>query len=246
MIRLSRIRSAAFVAIALAVPGLAAAGTPSGNPGTSPVPSTTMRPSLPSPLSLRPQIALACSGSGASDVASRKHSITNNAGHSIPKGTTLRWSSSDKGSGSLVLTSALAPNASVDVTQSGQTNGYTCTAHFDPGPADFAVVGVKWIDATTTEVQVANVNPWTDAAASVGNVTSMKCLQAPVAALGFALGPIPKGGSVKALVKVGKLNADYVTATANANNAVQELATNKANNTLKSSEFLTNKSCTPQ
>ena len=245
MIRFTCARSAALVGlvglVGLAIPNLAAAD----GSGASPAPSTTQI-APPVALSTRPTIAVACSGSGASDVASRKHSIKNTAGHPIPKGTTIRWSSSDRGSGNVVLSEALAPNASVDVMQPGQTNGYTCTAHFDPGPADFAVTSVQWADAVTAVVEVANLNPWTDAADSEGQVTSMKCLSTPVNALAFALGPIAKGSSVKKSVKVAKLNADYLTATANLNNTVPELATNKANNTRKSSEFLSNKSCTPQ
>ena len=40
------------------------------------------------------------------------------------------WVASNKGSGKLTLSSDLAPNATVDVIEPGQTNGYTCTASF--------------------------------------------------------------------------------------------------------------------
>src|SRR4051812_31517169 len=66
----------AFVAGALVlVPGVAGAELPPAG-GVSPTP-TVMAPG--NTLMVQASIALGCSGSGASDVASRKHSITNTA-----------------------------------------------------------------------------------------------------------------------------------------------------------------------
>lgn len=197
-------------------------------------------------IQLAPSIDLVCSGAGASDVASRKHSIKNSTAFPIPKGTTILWSASNKGSGRVVLAENLAPNASVDVMEPGSTSGYTCTARFSPGPADFAVKKVQWTSATTATVEIANLNPWTDAAASTARVASMRCAgSATVQSLDVPVPAIPKGASTTLTVTIAKANADYLMATANANNAVSELAENKANNVGKSPEFSSNKSCTP-
>jgi hypothetical protein len=190
------------------------------------------------------QVSLACSGAGASDVASRKHSIKNTTGYPLPKGTVIRWTASDKGSGNVTLASDLAPNDSVDVIQPGSTNGYSCTASFSPGDADFVVKSISWSNPTTATVVIQNANPWTDAKASVARVRSLKCVSSPVASLDVAVPAIGKGGSVTVTATIAKANADYLEATANATSSVAE--TNKANNSRVSPEFGSNKSCTPQ
>lgn len=189
-------------------------------------------------------VPLACSGPGASDVVSRKHSIKNTTGYPIPKGTVIHWTASDKGSGNLTLSNELAPNDTVDVIQSGQTNGYTCTAGFNPGDADFVVKSVAWSNATTATVVIANANHWTDAKASVARVRSLKCISSPVASVDVQVPPIAKGGSITVTATIAKASADYLDATANATSSVPE--TNKSNNSRVSPEFGSNKQCTPQ
>lgn len=190
------------------------------------------------------QVPLECSGAGASDVASRKHSIKNNTGFPIPKGTVIHWTASNKGTGKVTLSSDLAPNGTVDVIEPGQTNGYSCTAGFFPGAADLAVKSVKWTGPSTAQIEIANLNPWTGANATVLRVQSLKCLASPVASVDVQVGAIAKGGSTTVSATIAHAGADYLEATANATNTISEKT--KANNALKSPDFLTNKSCTPQ
>jgi hypothetical protein len=219
---------------AMAVAGPATAELP--RVGATPIATVTQQQLL-----VLPSVSLACSGSGASDVKHRGHSIKNTAGYPIPKGTSIHWTSSDKGSGSLKLATDLAPNASVDVIEPGQTNGYTCNASFYPGTADYTVKSVSGT-ATTATIVVSNLNPWVDAPASQLKVDTLKCFSTLVGSVTVQVPAIPKGGSVTVTAAIAK--QDYLQATANANNAVSE--TNKTNNTQKSIDFSTNKSCTPQ
>jgi hypothetical protein len=177
-------------------------------------------------------------------IASRKHSITNTAGHPIPKGTIVSWAASNKGSGKLTLSSDLAPNGTVDVIEPGQTNGYTCTASFVPGPVDLVLKNVHWLNDTTAQVTIANANPWRDAAASTLRVQRMKCLTTQLGATDMATPAIGKGNSVVVNVPAAKAGADYLQASANVTSNVQETTT--SNNVGKSPEFVQNKSCTPQ
>lgn len=233
------IATPALASLALALASPSSAEVPQNLPPSSPTIGTVQ------PMQLMVQIPLACSGSGASDVVSRKHSIKNTTGHAIPKGTVVHWTASNKGSGSLTLSSDLAPDASVDVIEPGQTNGYTCTAGFYPGNPDFAVKSVQWTSATTASVEIANLNPWSDAKASTVRVQSLKCIQSPVGSVDAQAPAIPKGGSVTVTVNgLPKSAADYLMATANATSTAPE-GPNKANNVGKSPEFGSNKSCTP-
>ena len=213
-------------------------------PKLNPPPLTTVSPVNPRPVALVQSIPLECSGAGASDVVSRKHSIKNTAGHAIPKGTKISWTASNNGAGSLTLQSDLPPNDTVEVVEPGQTNGYTCKASFNPGSADFVVKSVKWTSDTTASVEIANQNPWVDAAASVVRVQSLKCLSTPVASVDVGVGAIAKGSSTVVSAKIAKASADYLQATANASGSAPE--SNKSNNVGKSPEFGSNKSCTPQ
>lgn len=190
------------------------------------------------------QVPLECSGAGASDVSSRHHSIKNTTGHTVPKGTVIQWSASDKGSAAIKLTADLAAGASIDVIQPGQTSGYTCIAGFRPGEADLAVKSVKWTDPSTATIEVENVYPWTDAKPSTLHLTAMRCLATPVLAKDVAVPAIARGKSVTVTASIAHAGADYLKATANSTNTVPEA--NKANNTMVSPEFGSNKSCTPQ
>jgi hypothetical protein len=205
--------------------------------GTSPMPTMTAQPGI-----LIPSIALECKGPGASDVTSRNHSIKNTAGAKILKGTKIYWKASNGGTGSVTLQNDLAPLASVSVIESGQTNGYSCTASFFPGTPDFVVKSVKWTSATQAQVEILNQNNFADGAASVARVRSMKCLSTQVSALNVSVPAIPKGQSKVVTLNISQSNADYLEATANVGNAPES---NKTNNTLVSNDFYTDKSCTP-
>ncbi len=194
-------------------------------------------------LTLMPTIALGCSGPGASDVQHRNHKITNTTSAMLPKGMKIAWNTNDGGSGSLTLAAPLAIGGSVSVIEGGQTNGYTCTAHFNPGEPDLVVTAVKWTSPTTASVTVANHNFWVDAGASVVRVQSLKCFSTPVASVDANVPALAKGASATVTVNIAQGNADYLQATANATSTVLE--SNKTNNTMKSVEFQTNKSCTP-
>lgn len=186
---------------------------------------------------------LACSGSGASDVRSQNHSIKNTLHTAIPKGWVLRWRSSNGMSGNVTLNADLAPGESVDVYQPGHTNGYSCTAGFFMGEADFLLKSVKWTGPNTAQVEIVNTNPFVAAGASVIRVESLKCLQSPVQTVSVTLPSLDKGASKTVDVQIPQANADYLQATANATSSVPE--TNKANNVQKSSDFGKNKSCNP-
>jgi hypothetical protein len=228
----------AFVAIAA---NAAAELPPAGQ--IKPAQPIQVQPVSRPAVALLASVPLECSGSGASDVASRKHSIKNTTGHAIPKNTAVHWTASDKGSGQLTLTTDLAPNASVDVLESGQTNGYTCTASFNPGNPDFVVKSVSWSNPTTATIVIENANPWTDAKASVARVQSLRCVSSPVASVDVSVPAIAKGGSATVTANIAEANADYLEATANATKTAPE--TNSSNNSRRSPEFGSNKSCTP-
>ena len=220
------------------VPGAASADN---TPILSPTPTPTVQSQYRVALLTVP---LACSGSGASDVASRKHSITNNTGHTIPKGVVAHWVASNTGSGNVTLTSDLAPNASVDVYEGGQTNGYTCTATFVPPSADLVLKSVAWSNDTTATVVVQNTSPWRDVGATTLRLQRMKCFSTQVSTQDAATAAIAKGQSITLTIPATRAGADYLQATANATNSPSE--PNTANNLNKSVDFAQNKSCTPQ
>jgi len=233
----------AFLAgVAVLVPGAASAELPKA--GAVPPTSTVANPGLGIGSISLASIALGCAGSGSSDVASRNHTITNTAGHPIPKGTVLSWTASNKGSGHLTLTSDLAPNGSVSVIEPGQTNGYSCTASFIAPNVDLVITSVKWTSDTSASVVVHNTSPWRDAGASTVRVQRMKCLSTSLSTTDAPTPAIPKGASTTVTVNAARPGADYLEANANVTSSVAE--TNTANNSQKSFEFGTNKSCTPQ
>jgi hypothetical protein len=209
--------------------------------GASPTPISTVQSQLRVALLTVP---LGCSGSGSSDVASRKHSITNTTGHTIPKGVVAHWVASNSGSGNVTLTSDLAPNGTVDVIQPGQTNGYTCTASFVPPAADLVLKSVSWTNDTTATVVVQNTSPWRDVGATTLRLQRMKCLSSQVSTQDAPTAAIAKGASVTLTVSAARSGADYLQATANATNSPTE--PNTTNNVGRSPDFNTNKSCTPQ
>jgi len=220
------------------VPGAASADN---TPILSPTPISTVQSQLRVTLLTIP---LTCSGSGSSDVASRKHSIKNTTGHAIPKGTALHWTASNNGSGKVTLTSDLAANDTVDVIEPGQTNGYTCTANFVPPAADLVLKSVAWTNDTTATVVIQNTSPWRDVGATTLRLQRMKCLVSQVSTQDAPTGAIAKGGSVTLTINAPRAGADYLQATANATNSPAE--PNTANNVNKSFDFAQNKSCTPQ
>lgn len=226
---------AAFAALVVPVSANASPASPS-----APLAQLKINPNT---VSLLLSVPLGCAGPGSSDVTHRNHKITNTTSATMSKGMKVSWKSSDGGSGSLTLSSPLAPGASVSVIESGQTNGYTCTASFMPGDADLAVTSVKWSSPTTAVVTIHNANPWVDAGASVVRVQSLKCFSTPVASVDANVPALAKGASTTVTVNIAQSNADYLQATANATSTVPE--TNKANNVMKSAEFGNNKSCTP-
>jgi hypothetical protein len=238
--------SSSVLAFALLAGGavLVPAAASAEPPKLGPMPTATVVSNPGGGLIQLQTIPLGCSGSGASDVASRKHSITNTAGHPIPKGTVVSWAASNKGSGHVTLTSDLAPNATVDVIEPGQTNGYTCTASFIPPNVDLVLKSVQWTGPSTANVVIANASPWRDAGATTLRVQRMKCLSSQVSATDAPTPAIPKGGSTTVTVNVAKADADYLQASANVTSSVTETTT--ANNSGKSPEFGSNKSCTPQ
>ena len=191
-----------------------------------------------------PQVPVECIGAGSSDVMSRNHAIKNNTGHPIPKGTYVHWAASNKGTGELKLANELQPGQVVSVIEPGQTNGYSCTAFFYAGDADFTIKSIAWTSATTAQVTIGNANYWADAGASTVHVGSFKCIAQAVGGLDAAVPAIPKGGQTVVNVSLAKRGADYLQATANATSSVPE--TNKTNNTGKSVDFNSNPSCTPR
>jgi hypothetical protein len=183
-------------------------------------------------------VPITCGGSGSSDVKSVGHSMTNNTGHIIPKGTVLHWNTSSKLAGSLTLTADLAPGASAEVIKPGQTNGYTCTAHFFAGPADFSV---KWIDwaisgANSVNITVENLNPWTDGEPAMAKIASFICNSTqPLNEVHAQIPAIPAGKSVVVAVAITRPGAIFVAGTANYDGKTIE--SNKANNTTNSPQY---------
>ncbi|MDB5219910.1 MAG: hypothetical protein JWO86_7837 [Myxococcaceae bacterium] len=238
----SALAFAILAGAAVLVPGAASAEQPKA--GAAPPISTVAQPTTSIGGLMLASIPLGCSGAGHSDVTSRNHTITNTAGHPIPKGTILSWSANNKGSGHVTLSSDLAPNATVAVIEPGQTNGYTCTASFVPPNVDLVVTNVKWTSDTAASVTVSNLSPWRDAGASTLRLQRMKCLSSSVSSTDAATPAIAKGSSTTVNLTAAKAGVDYLEATANVASSVAE--TNHANNTNKSLEFGSNKSCTPQ
>jgi hypothetical protein len=235
--------SSALAFALLAGAGILVSGAASADntPILSPTPTPTVQSQFRVALLTVP---LACSGSGSSDVASRKHSIKNTTGFTIPKGASLHWTASNSGSGSVALTSDLAANGTVDVIEPGQTNGYTCTANFVPASADLVVKSVQWTSDTTASVVIANTSPWRDVGATTLRLQRMKCLVTQVSTQDAPTAAIAKNSTVTVTVNAARSGADYLQATANATSSPSE--PNTANNILKSADFNTNKSCTPQ
>jgi hypothetical protein len=189
-------------------------------------------------------VPLVCSGGGSSDVSSIHHSVTNTTGHVIPKGTNVYWSTSTKKNGHITLGADLAPGAQISASEPGQTNSYSCTAHFFAGPADFVVKEVQWKTATEAMVLIVNQNPWTDGSAQAVKLEALGCPQTPVAQTIIQVPAIAHGKDYGVGVYFPRGKADYLRATANYDGAAPE--SNKANNTNHSPDFNTNKSCTPQ
>jgi hypothetical protein len=183
-------------------------------------------------------VPITCGGSGSSDVKSVGHSMTNNTGHIIPKGTLLHWNTSSKLSGSLKLTEDLAPGAAAEVIKPGQTNGYTCTAHFYAGPADFKV---KWIDwaisgANSVNITVENANPWTDGEPATAKVASFICNSTqPLNEVHAPIPAIPAGKTVTVAVAITRPGAIFVAGTANYDGKTIE--SDKTNNTSNSPQY---------
>lgn len=209
-------------------------------PALSPAVAGGIGTLLPAP------IAVGCQGAGSSDVTHHNHHIKNTTAYPIPKGTIIHWNTSAKESGNVTLTSALAPNASIDVIDPGQTNGYSCTASFHPGEPDYVVKNLAWASANHASItmEVANANPWMDAPRANLMLKTMKCPGQMVIGLELFLDPIAKGGSKVITMPFNGAGADFLEATINFDNKVPEA--NKANNVAKSIEFSTNKSCTAQ
>ncbi len=233
-----------FVVVGLAV---VSASATAEQGVTSPALSPTAVVAVGSVASLAvAQIPLACQGSGASDVRHRNHQIKNTTAYPIPKGTVIHWNASNKDSGNVTLAAALAPTASIDVSEPGQTNGYSCTAEFNPGEPDYVVKNLAWASPShgSVTMEVANANPWVDAPRANLQLKSMKCPGQMVIGLTIFLDAIPKGGQKTFTTPFNGAGADYLEATINFDNKVPEA--NKANNVAKSIEFNTNRSCTPQ
>ncbi len=190
-------------------------------------------------------IALACQGAGASDVKHHNHQIKNTTAYPIPKGTVIHWNTSTKESGNVTLAAPLAPGASVDVIDPGQTNGYSCTASFNPGEPDYVVKNLAWASANHASVtmEVANANPWVDAPRANLMLKSMKCPGQMVIGLEVFLDAIPKGGSKTFTMGFNGAGADFLEAVINFDNKIPEA--NKTNNVAKSIEFNANQSCNP-
>jgi hypothetical protein len=231
----SALAFAILAGAAVLVPGAASAELPK-----SPAPIST----IAQPSAGLAGITIASIPLGSSDVTSRNHTITNTAGHPIPKGTVLTWWASNKGSGHVTLSSDLAPNATVSVIEPGQSNGYTCTASFIAPNVDLVVTNVKWTSDTAASVTITNTNPWRDAGATTLRLQRMKCFSTQVSASDAATPAIGKGSSTVVNVSAAKAGADYLEATANVTNTVVE--SNTANNTNKSIDFSNNSSCTPR
>ena len=235
--------SSALAFALLAGAGILVSGAASAD--NSPILSPTPTPTVQSQFRMTLlTVPLACSGSGSSDVASRKHSIKNTTGFTIPKGTTLNWTASNTGSGKVALTSDLAANGTVDVIEPGQTNGYTCTASFVPPSADLVLKSVAWTNDTTATVVIQNTSPWRDVGATTLRLQRMKCLVSQVSTQDAPTAAIAKGQSITLTVNAPRAGADYLQATANATSSPSE--PNMANNVNKSVDFAQNKSCTPQ
>ena len=234
----------AMGAVVMAAVGMFAVPATAELPKAGPVPTLSPTALQPVTTAFLAPVSLGCQGMGASDVRHRGHEIKNTAGATIPKGTVVRWTSSDKGSGNVTLAADLAPNATIDVIESGQTNGYTCTASFSPGNADYVVASVAWTGPSSARIVVKNQNAFADAPATTVALATKKCLTTLVARQVVKVDAIPKGGSRTLDIGAVSHAGDYLEATVNPGGEQPE--SNKTNNTQRSVEFSTNKSCTPQ
>lgn len=144
-------------------------------------------------------VEIGCKNPGSHQDVEKSPELKNTTGKTIPKGTTLRWKATDGDTGTVKLTSSLAPNGTVAVSGSAG-NAYSCTANFSAGPPDLQPAG--FVKTRGTLAKIRNNNTFFSAGASAIKVEVVECGSLEVlssavsgakevAAGGFGYYPIP-------------------------------------------------------
>ncbi len=127
---------------------------------------------LPGPLTIS-AVYIGCANPGSSQDVGKTPSLKNTTTSAIPKGLTIKWSSSDGDSGSVTLAADLAPGATVKgLGKAG--NSYTCSANFTSKP-DLMVKKVAWANSSNVAVDVSNVDVWMGASTSNVQLQLVSC-----------------------------------------------------------------------
>ncbi len=181
-------------------------------------------------------VGIPCSAGG--EEASGYVIVRNNKSLAIPKGTRIK-ATYEHWDGFViqvlhhavtvehVLAQDLLPGLSVQFNASYPIPDLGCTAQFDRGLPDLQVVGAV-LDAGQIKLSVRNAS-FGAAGASTARVRLMKCSQVQLGAVDVPVPPVGPGLTSMVLKPVTvPPGCQYLDATADATNAVQEL--NEANN----------------
>jgi hypothetical protein len=204
--------------------------------------SAAERPTAGVKLDLPPRVELGCSSVAKSNQFSRNHQLKNTSGFTLRAGRVLHWRASDGGSGKLTLSADLPENASVTVKQVGNTAGYSCKAHFLPGPPDLGAAKVERKSANVALVWIGNFNPWVAAPATKLRVRALRCATTVIREVVVDAPALAARDAKWVEVPLQNDDADYLQATVNVDGKVAD--PNPLNDTAVSAEYGTAPGCT--
>jgi hypothetical protein len=171
-------------------------------------------------------VGIECKNPGSSQDVAKTPSLKNTTTAAIKSGTTLFWKASDGDQGAYKLTTDLAPGASVKMMgKPGQV--YTCTSNFYSAPD--LVVRRAALGSNSALIEIANNDPWVDAAASVARVELVSCSSGQVTSTQLSVPiAIPKGTTKSFTLSESPNGRSYLRVMADAQKVVAEK--NETNN----------------
>ena len=119
-------------------------------------------------------VSVTCANPGSSQDVAKTVILKNDFSKPIPAGKTLSWKASDGDSGSVKLTSDLAPGATLKVQGKMPGNAYTCSAFFF-SQADLAPSQAQLASASSVALTVQNRDGFVGTGASVTRLTVHSC-----------------------------------------------------------------------